>query len=65
MFDRVGFVNFFLQLGNRGVFLLRFQKVLQIVDLSFEAVVHQVIEMMPEDDPHAGAENELSEREDR
>ena len=64
MLDSIGFVHFFLQLGDRGVFLLRLQKVPQVVDLSFETVVDQVIKMMPEDDPHAGAEDELSERED-
>src|ERR1700687_1219890 len=56
MFNGVGLVHFLPYLSEGTLLGLGLQEVLLVVDLLFEAVVDQVIQIMPQDQPHARAE---------
>src|SRR5438270_156003 len=60
--DGINLIHFLFQLGTGTILGLRLQKVFQVVDLLFQPVVDQVIKIVPQDEPHARAEDKLGER---
>src|SRR5579871_5879305 len=59
MFDDVRFRHLLLQFGDGGIFLLRLEKAGEVLNLGFQLLIGDAVEVLPQNKPHSDAEQQL------